>query len=65
MNKLFTLLILTLSLLGFNSSSYAAKDGSKAAEAADHGQMTAEEAKANKDKKKKKKGDEEEEPECE
>ncbi len=56
MNKLLTLLILTLSLLGFNASSYAGDEG---ATASDNGQKTAEEA-----KKKKKKG-EEEEPECE
>ncbi len=57
MNKLFTLLILTLSLLGFNASSYATDGG---AIASDQGQTTAEEA-----KKKKQKGAEEEEPECE
>jgi len=54
MNKLLTLLLLTLSLLGFNASSYAADEG---ATASDNGQTITEEAK--------KKKAEEEEPECE
>ena len=63
MSKILTLLVLALTLMGFNSSSFAAKDEAKAADAAEQGQMTAEEAK-NKDKKKKKKKGDEEEPEC-
>ena len=59
MNKVLTLLVLALTLTGFNSSSFAAKDGAKASDAAEKGQMTAQQAK---DKKKKKKDDEE--PEC-
>ncbi len=55
MNKLFTLLLLSLSLLGFNSSSYAADEGTQA--------IATEQSEANDDKKKKKDG--EEEPECE
>jgi len=64
MKKILTLLVLALTLVGFNTNSFADKEGAKASEAAEKGQMTAEQAK-NKDKKKKKKKGDEEEPECE
>lgn len=58
MKQLLTLFILALSLIGFNSVSYAAEQGAKSVDIqiamADEGD----------DKKKKKKGEEEEEPEC-
>ena len=63
MNKILTFLVLALSLTGFNTNSYADEAGSKAAKAADQGQMTTTEEAKSTDKKKKKKGDEEE-PEC-
>jgi len=59
MNKLLVLFILALSLMGFNSSSYAINDGAKASE---QGQASAQNEQQ---QKKKKKDDEEEEPECE
>lgn len=58
MNKFLTLLVLALTLTGFNSSSFATDEGAKAAD-------TSEQAQAEQDKNKKKKGGDEEEPECE
>ncbi len=65
MSKLLTLLVLALSVMGFNSTSYAAGNGAKTTDTAEQAQMTAKEAKAAKEKKKKKKKGDEEEPECE
>lgn len=66
MNKLLVLFVFALSLTGFNSSSFAVKDGSQSAAATEHEQLTAEEMKGkNKANGEKKKGETEEEPECE
>lgn len=56
MKKLFSLLILALSLIGFNSSVHAVKEG---AQSTDNGKETTTE-----EKKKKKAAEEDEEPEC-
>lgn len=57
MQKLFVLFFLTLSLMGFNSSVYAASEGVQSTDQ--------EQATTDGEKKKKKKGGDDEEPECE